>query len=160
MEQAIDTVQRLSRRAQLQALDLNAILSSHLKSQIDVRPIPNKWSFNEHLLHLTRYAYHFTHRLAAMKEGASQLDRYIENEDATWQEDCTLRTTTSLDNYGVARQVVLAQLNVQSNWSLKAAHPVMGTLSFLEWVEFFLQHEGHHIYTLFRMSKMQINKDG
>jgi hypothetical protein len=37
--------------------------------------------------------------------------------------------------------------------ALKGTHPKYGTLMITEWTEFFLLHEAHHLFTLFRLSK-------
>ncbi|MEL6658701.1 MAG: DinB family protein [Bacteroidota bacterium] len=160
MEQAENTIERLTQRAQVQARDLNVILGAHLQSQVDSQPIPNKWSFNEQLVHLTRYARHFTQRIKAMQEGTILLPRYVENEDDSWREECLLPVDTILSNYWVVRQAVISQLSIRHNWNFGAKHPKLGYLMFLEWMEFFLQHEGHHVYTLFKMSKIQNKADG
>ena len=55
---------------------------------------------------------------------------------------------------GNRRQILELITNLpDEQLSLKGIHPKFGTLTIVEWTEFFLLHEAHHLFTMFRMAK-------
>jgi hypothetical protein len=55
---------------------------------------------------------------------------------------------------GNRRQILELITNLPDDQlSLKGTHLKYGTLTIPEWTEFFLLHEAHHLFTMFRLAK-------
>lgn len=120
----------------------------------DVAPlIEGKWGLNGNLLHLSRYARHFQGRVQQILAGEKALDRFVETPDALWEKTIQLHHQQLLDDYLKERSqliVLLSSLEAKY-WALAASHPKLGLLSLVDWWQFFLFHEGHHMYVLFKL---------
>ena len=55
---------------------------------------------------------------------------------------------------GNRRQILELITNLPDNdLLLQGTHPKYGTLTIAEWTEFFLLHEAHHLFTIFKLAK-------
>ena len=41
---------------------------------------------------------------------------------------------------------------------MEGRHPVLGSMTMIEWIEFFLLHEAHHLMAIFRISRRLKNQ--
>ena len=116
---------------------------------------PGKWSIHEHLAHLGRYHQVFRGRLKRiLEEEGPKLARYVAEQDTDfpkWVRRSTPEVWTSMEKERAAVWSSLEDLSA-SQWQRIGKHPRFGPLALEEWLDFFLLHESHHIYSIFRLS--------
>ena len=136
-------------RGQLDGLPF--ILGGASAGQLQRRPPSGKWSAHENLAHLARYHEVFRERLQRiLAENRPALGRYRAEEDPGWppwparapdEVERRLRELRS-DLIGFVERLTPDQLG------RTGVHPLFGELKVPEWIEFFLLHEGHHLYVI------------
>ena len=124
------------------------------KGGIDIskRPGNDKWSIAENIAHLGRYQEIFIKRVdQILAHENPEFDRYKANEDVDfgpWLDKSmqALRSDIEKD-----RKVIFTKITSLANDELvrRGRHPKLGWLDIVDWVEFFLLHEAHHLYTIF-----------
>jgi uncharacterized damage-inducible protein DinB len=135
---------------QLVALDL--ILKGATEDAMNRRPEQGKWSAHENLAHLARYQEIFLQRLERMlREDAPQLPHYRAEGDPEWPRWVGVPTKEILSRMIARRKELIERVNSLAPAELMrtGVHSKMGALAVLEWLEFFLTHESHHLYTIF-----------
>ena len=116
--------------------------------------IQDKWSIHDHFAHLGRYQEYFLQRLKEIlaKDNPS-LPRYKAENDPEFEKWQKKGTRAIFDDYKVTRRELIQFLEDLSPDQLArvGTHPKFKAMNIEEWVHFFLLHEGHHIYAIFRM---------
>jgi len=138
---------------QPEALDqiISKIQPEILEKQIQ----PGKWSIKENLAHLVRYQKESMHRIKLiLKEKEPLLKRYIAEDDDEFPIVLSLPFNILLLHLKEDRKQFHALLIslTDDQLSRTGTHPVLGSLTLLEWVEFFLLHEAHHMMTIFKLA--------
>jgi uncharacterized damage-inducible protein DinB len=113
------------------------------------RPPNNTWSAHEDLAHLGRYHEIFLERIERiLKEDAPQFSRYRADDDQGFLQWVALSTEDVIGEMRVAREHLLRRLETLSkdDFARVGIHPLYGRLTIEQWLEFFLAHEGHHLY--------------
>jgi len=126
------------------------------------RPSPNKWSVHENLGHLGRYHQVFLERLQRiLKEDRPTLPRYRAEEDERWPVWAAKSPTLVLSDLQRLRKQLIETLgNLSSENSKRSAiHPEFGEMSVSHWLEFFLLHEAHHLYAVWKLIHETARKD-
>lgn len=109
-----------------------------------------KWSAQQNLAHLGRYCEMFTERIErVLREDQPELPRYRAEDDpgfGAWLERSPQEVIRDLEQ---ARQRMLERVQSLDSASLErtGVHPLFGAMPLRRWLEFFLVHEGHHLYT-------------
>ncbi len=136
-------------RGQLEGLAF--LLGGASAEQLQRRPPSGKWSAHENLAHLARYHQVFRERLQRiLDEERPALGRYRAEEDPGWppwpvrDPDDVQRQLRTLRNDLVARVERLTPEQLGRT----GVHPVFGEMTVPQWIEFFLLHEGHHLYVI------------
>jgi hypothetical protein len=124
------------------------------ESQLRQRSIPDKWSAFEQLAHLASYQEHFLFRIQSiLQDQEPRFGRYVAEEDPEFehylQKSLALLSDDSLQVRGRIRDLLLGL--PAASLKRKGLHPVFGALDLTQWTEFFLLHEAHHLYALFRL---------
>lgn len=112
-----------------------------------------KWSPKQHLAHLARYQQVFLLRLNRIAdEDRPRLDQYNAEHDLEWPAWERLTLAEVLERWTQSRTVIVRQLDAlpDASFSRVGIHEKFGPLSLADWLEFFLVHEGHHMYTIFK----------
>jgi len=127
---------------------LPTLLSGVAADAMERRPASGKWSARENLAHLARYQEVFLERASRiLAERQPILARYKAEEDPEWPAwvDLPLREVTA--RLGAGRSEIIAQLENLTLEQLArvGVHPRFGPLTLLQWIEFFLLHEAHHL---------------
>jgi hypothetical protein len=107
------------------------------------------WSARQHLAHLARYTHVFRGRLERiLREPGPAVGRYRAEEDPEWAFWSGLSWEEVLVRWRKSRDELAARLAALSpaEWGRTGLHPVFGELAVPQWLEFFLLHEGHHLY--------------
>ena len=139
---------RLRLDHQLEALAL--VLRGASPADLNWRPAEGRWSARENLAHLARHQDVLRQRLERiLAEDRPPLPRYRAEEDEAWPAWASLGIDAVRQRLHDGRRQLLERLAGLSPAQLarEAEHPVFGLMAIPEWLEFFLLHEAHHLYT-------------
>ena len=119
------------------------------------KPASGKWSARENLAHLARYHEILLERLKRIQdEETPHFARYRAEDDPKWGAWSEMRTQALLTQIHALRDQLVAAVGQLSDDQLARTgiHPVLGEMNVVQWIEFFLLHEAHHLYAiLFRL---------
>lgn len=123
--------------------------------QIQQRRIPGKWSIHEHIAHLAKYQLVFIDRIRKilmMEEPA--FEAYKAEDDNGFEIYCAFTTYELLKKISSDREVIcdLVTRLPPDKLERSGRHAKYGKLNILEWSEFFLLHEAHHLYAIFQLT--------
>lgn len=115
---------------------------------------PSKWAAREQLAHITRYHELFLTRLSRiLTESDPALPQYRAENDPDWPQWSALPADALLRKVEELRQQLIqtVQALTPGQWNRTGQHSKFGSLTVAEWLEFFLVHEGHHLYAIFQL---------
>jgi uncharacterized damage-inducible protein DinB len=141
-------------RTQLDSLD--AILADRAEAAIARRPASGKWSVHEHLAHLGRYHEVFLDRLERiLAEERPQLGRYRAEDDPGAVAWLGLPTVQVIERMRGLRGRLVERVTTLGQGELGriGVHPAFGEMPLSLWLEFFLVHEGHHLYAILKLAR-------
>jgi hypothetical protein len=152
---AMDASAVILTRLRTQLSGLPALLGGARRHDYDVR-VGGKWSVTEHVTHLARYHEVTIDRVRLiLSEQDPAIDPYRAEADPEWAawravsfEDAALRLHA-------ARAALIGILEglAPAQWARTGRHPRFGEMSLRAWMEFFLVHEGHHLYVITRRAR-------
>jgi uncharacterized damage-inducible protein DinB len=119
-------------------------------------PASGKWSANEHLAHLARYHEIFLERVdRILKEDKPAFTRYRAEEDAEWERWRRLAYKEIAAELAAGRERLTTLLKSlsDSDYERIGVHSKFGAMPLALWLEFFLVHEAHHLYTVLQLVK-------
>jgi hypothetical protein len=119
-----------------------------------VRPENGKWSAYENIAHLASYQPRFIERLKRIEKEESPLfERYVGDSDPAFFECCEMDYDQLNEHLFTQRFILLNYSSSLNETSLLriGRHPVFGDLAIPAWIEFFLLHEAHHLFTIFKL---------
>jgi len=134
---------------QLEALDV--VLADATLRLLDARPASGEWSARENLAHLARHSTVFLERLdRILREDTPRLGRYRAEDDPEWPQWACLSVDEVLRRLKDARHRLITWVRGLSvdDMDRAAVHPSFGVMTIPQWLEFFLLHEAHHLYTV------------
>ena len=143
-------------RLKTQHLAVAEIVKHIDEQRLNHRPEPGKWSIKDNIAHLVSYQPVFIGRLHQMLKGDTPVFKAYRADD---EADFVQARGWSLEDLlsklnGNRRQILELITNLPDNQlSLKGTHLKYGTLTLTEWTEFFLLHEAHHLFTIFKLAK-------
>ena len=133
---------------QLDALDV--VLAGATSALADWRPASGDWSARENLAHLARHATAFVERLdRILREETPTLGRYRAEEDPEWIQWSGLALDEVLRRLRDVRRRLIDWVRAvpADQWNRTGLHSSFGAMTIRDWLEFFLLHEAHHLYT-------------
>jgi DinB family protein len=133
---------------QLEALDV--VLAGTTPALVDSRSASGDWSARENLAHLARHSTVLLERLdRILREDTPSLGRYRAEDDPDWPDWSALPLDDVLRQLKETRRRLITWVRDLSPDQLarKGLHPSFGAMTIPEWLEFFLLHEAHHLYT-------------
>jgi len=139
-------------RLKTQLDSLPEVLGSASPDALCERPASGKWSAAENLAHLDRHQEIMLERIRKiLSEDAPRLDRYNADEDTDWPRYAALTPSQVLEQLRTNRQQLIATVEKLSPEQMARVglHTRMGPMPLSTWLEFFLVHEGHHLYMAF-----------
>lgn len=117
-------------------------------------PAPGKWSAKDHIAHLAKYQPVFEERMKILlNENEPEFERYLAENDpefALWQKK-DLKDLLSLMRSGRASINGIYDCLSERELNKTAVHKKYGRLTLVQWTEFFLLHEAHHIFSIFQL---------
>lgn len=134
---------------------LYEMVSGLSEAQLRTPVNPGKWSAYENIAHLAAYQPTFLQRMQQLQQEHEPLfDRYVADNDPAFAETVHLNLRHLLEKLRVERKLIvgmLLSLDDASCWRA-GIHVRYGKLSVIQWVEFFLLHEAHHLFTIFMLT--------
>ena len=131
------------------------ILSTIDNSRLLIRPQPNKWNIHDNIAHLTRYQPVFIDRInQILLEEAPFFGRYVAEEDPQFEICRALNIETLFQQLDADRKRIFDLITTLTDIQLNRTgiHKKYGRLNIIQWTEFFLLHESHHIFTIFQLA--------
>ncbi|NNF01681.1 MAG: DinB family protein [Bacteroidia bacterium] len=117
----------------------------------------NKWTVREIICHLGAYQEHFSKRIDnILLQDNPKFDRYKADDDpnfSVWKEKVF---ADIISHYFAHREKLnnfLSTLN-KDQLNRTANHPLYGDMKMTDWIQFFILHENHHIFSIFRSIKV------
>ena len=142
-------------RLKTQHQTIENILAAIDFRRITTRPQPNKWSIHDNIAHLVRYQLIFTDRInqILLKETPS-FGRYKAEEDPEFENWRALNIDTLIKQLHTERRTIydLVTTLTEAGINRVGIHKKYGPLNIIQWTEFFLLHEAHHIFTIFQLA--------
>ena len=139
---------------QLDALPL--LLGDASPEALRRRSPSGKWSAHENLAHIARQHEVFLGRVRRiLAEDGPALPQYRAEEDPEWPAWTALPTEDVRRRLGLLRAELLATARGLSAADLvrTGVHARFGPMALALWIEFFLVHEAHHLYTILRRAR-------
>lgn len=148
----------LDKRLRVQHLTLGEIIEpvSHDQLQEEVRP--GKWTAFENAAHLAAFHAVYKKRIEIMlKEDGPQFEPYVWQNDPVFAEFKSVSKDGLLERYVNDRNELMAQVDAISAEDLQRTgiHGVYGQFSIAQWLEMFVLHEAHHLFTIFQLIHMK-----
>jgi uncharacterized damage-inducible protein DinB len=140
----------LSTQLHYQHKSLLDIIDGLTDEQVRRQIIPGKWSIFENIVHLQTYQHLLIVRVRQIIQGNNpSFPRYSAEGDPLFIENCGLSTREIMQDLITTRKEIasdMAQLT-------EADFLKMGQqMNLLQWLNFFLLHEGHHLFTIFKLT--------
>ncbi|MEK7224883.1 MAG: DinB family protein [Bacteroidota bacterium] len=117
--------------------------------------LPGKWSIFENIVHLQTYQHTFIDRMKHLLSGSNPVfARYTAEGDPMFLDNCSKSMREIIqDLLTLRKQMVIEISSLQDTDLVKTAvHPAYGKMNLIEWLNFFLLHEAHHMFTIFKLS--------
>jgi len=135
---------------------LPALLEGVAPEALARRTRAGKWSVHENLAHLARHHAIVIERVKRiLAEEGPALARYTAEDDPEWPAWAALPTTDVLAPLRTSRTELALLVTSLSDEQLArtGVHPAFGAMSLALWIEFFLVHEAHHLYLVFKRAR-------
>ncbi len=142
-------------RLQLQHKSLIDIIDGLTEQQVRNRVDPAKWSIFENIVHLQTYQHVFNKRVKKiLEEEEPVFERYVPDTDPCFIDNCNKSFREIMSDYITVRKSMAGgELGLkEENMSRCGVHPTFGKLTLLQWTNFFLLHEAHHLFTIFKLA--------
>ncbi len=142
-------------RLKTQHETIEYLLSGLPEESIKRRVIPDKWSIHEQVAHLGRYQEIFWERLQhILTENSPTFAPYRADDEPEFLLWVSYDITKNLEAIKELRRELVALITSLKNeeLSLTGTHQRFGAMSIERWVEFFLLHEAHHLFSIFALA--------
>jgi len=145
----------LNERLSNQHTVINAIISNIAEERVLLRPAPGKWNIKENIVHLATYQPVFAERVhKILTKDSPSFERYVADNDENFMMWRDQPLEILLNKIAIEREILyqlVANLS-EDNLMRKGIHPKYGNLTIIQWTEFFLLHEAHHLFTMFQLA--------
>jgi hypothetical protein len=130
------------------------LINGYAEISLRTKPESGKWSSFENIAHLAAYQAAFLQRLKKIEiENSPLFERYVAEKDPKFYE-CARMNLQELRKLITTHRLLLINHISPLNESVlrrTGRHPVYGNLATSQWIEFFLLHEAHHLFTIFKL---------
>lgn len=144
----------IAARLQFQHLSIREITADISPEALRHPVNPGKWSAFENVAHLAAYQPVFIDRLERLGRDASPaFGRYVAEDDPLFHRCLANSPAELFALIDSDRALIRATLDSGGETLLErtGSHPLYGLLTVRQWTEFFLLHEAHHLFTIFRL---------
>jgi hypothetical protein len=133
---------------------IEVLISGLSEKELQLRPIPDKWSVHENIAHLACYQPRVIARTEKiLVEDNPAFEGYIPENDPEFTKFLSMSVEESLAHQKEKRTEIVNLITNLSDEQMNrtGTHSKFGKMNLVEWTEFFLLHEAHHIYTIFKL---------
>lgn len=144
----------LNARLKFQHQTISELISGKTETQLRQRATPDKWSVLENIAHLALYQPVFLDRIEKILEGTQPtFDRYVADTDPAFPSFVQMPIGDLLASLNDIRARICHKVEnlPPEKLSLIGHHPKFGSLTVPGWIEFFVLHEAHHLFTIFQL---------
>jgi uncharacterized damage-inducible protein DinB len=133
---------------------LDELLKDINKNIFVIKPANGKWSVFENVAHLGRYNEIFLGRMQEIQhKNNPAFERYVADNEEGFIQWCSKSFNLVLADFHSTRETINQFFEFLSDEELKktGTHPKFGELTVTEWLHFYLLHEAHHLFTIFKL---------
>lgn len=145
----------LSTRLQYQHKSLVDIIDGLSDELIRRQVNPGKWSIFENIVHLQTYQHVFCDRVKKMLgESNPSFPRYTADADPEFLDNCSKTTREIMgDMITTRKEMSTGRLSLkETDLKRTGIHPFFGSMTIEQWLNFFLLHEAHHLFAIFKLA--------
>jgi DinB superfamily len=145
----------ISDRLKTQHLGLPTIIAGLGDEHILRNPLPGKWSIKDNIAHLARYQLVFINRInLILTSDRPVFEAYRAENDIEFEKWTKKNLDQLSEELNADRKTLTDLVTPLTGNELRrvGVHSKFGNLTILEWTEFFLLHEAHHLFTIFRLA--------
>lgn len=116
--------------------------------------IPGKWTIHDQVAHLASYQPVFMRRInTILHQHPPRFERYVADTDPAFEACRKENTPDLLATLNKDRETLNQRLKTLEVADLQRCgiHPKFGLMNLVEWTEFFLLHEAHHLFAIFQL---------
>ena len=134
-----------------------AVLITDLDTnKLRYRPEPGKWNIQDNIVHLAVYQPIFINRInTILEKDKPAFHSYRADDDPVflaWREWDVKDLMTRLNEDREQLYQLITNLS-EKELNRTGTHLRYGTLTIIQWTEFFLLHEAHHQFTIFKLAQ-------
>ena len=144
----------LSDRLKNQHEAIEHIIAFTYKECLKFQPAEGKWSAHDNIAHLAKYQPIFLERInQILTEDSPYFERYKAEDDPEFENWRNYSQADLLKALNSDREAIFNLISGLNEMQLKrfGHHKKFGKLTIVQWTEFFLLHEAHHIFTVFQL---------
>lgn len=144
----------LSTRIQYQHKALVDLIDGLSIELVQRQVVLGKWSIFENIVHLQSYQHFFLDRIKQILETENPIFvRYTAEADPLFVDNCRKTPREIMQDLITVRKDMAAAMLAypESVFIRKGTHPTFGTMTLLQWINFFLLHEAHHLFVIFKL---------
>jgi uncharacterized damage-inducible protein DinB len=145
----------ISTRLQYQHKSLIDIIEGLSDEQIRTKVVPGKWSIFENIVHLMTYQHIMIKRISRiLEEDNPAFERYVADTDPSFIDNCAKSSREIMQDLLTTRKEMAAGILTfrESDLDKTGMHPFFGKMHVLQWLNFFLLHEAHHLFTILKLT--------
>jgi hypothetical protein len=145
----------ISTRLRYQHEALPDLVEGLTDEQLRRQVISGKWSIFENLAHLQTYQHTFLDRVhQIIRQDNPSFGRYTAEADPLFLDTCEKPTREITRDLLELRKEIAAEISNYPKQLLERTgnHPLYGSLPLTGWLHFFLLHEAHHLFTIFKLA--------
>ncbi|MBI2419726.1 MAG: DinB family protein [Ignavibacteriales bacterium] len=149
-------LETIAKRLEQQHLGINHVIAGLDDAALRRKPQPDKWNIVDNIAHIASYQLLFTERMQKTIAGESlTFGGYVPEQDARFLEMQKWSVTELLASLEKGGLNLCTLLNNATGKQLAntATHLKYGSLNVTSWAEFYLLHEAHHMFTIFKLAK-------
>ena len=129
--------------------------NQHLTIVELIEKLPSKRNIHDNIAHLTKYQLVFIERLKKILMGNSPyFERYEAENDPDFEMFRKMNENDLLKSLNQNRELLndLVVNLLEDDLIKTGVHKKFGELNIVQWLEFFVLHEAHHIFTIFQLA--------
>jgi len=145
----------LSTRLQYQHKSLVDMIDGLSEEQIRRPVVAGKWSIFENIVHLQTYQHTFIARVRQILEGNNPaFSRYTAEGDPLFLDNCHKTFREIMQDFIALRKEIASGILTfpETDYTKTGVHPAFGEMTLLQWLNFFLLHEAHHLFNIFKLA--------
>lgn len=145
----------VSTRLQYQHKSLLDIIEGLSDEQIRRNINPGKWSIFENIVHLQTYQHTMISRIRRMlDEDNPSFGTYTAEADPLFLDNCTKTSREVMQDLLTMRKEMCSGIISfkETDLAQTGQHPAYGKMNIVNWLNFFLLHEAHHLFTIFKLA--------